>query len=220
MIALIGDIHGFWDSLFSTVKRCGLKDCTLICVGDLGIGFAERQQNEPFRYLNQFFIDKNIDFLSIRGNHDDPSYWDGSINLSNFKLIPDNTLMELEGEKWFFVGGAISIDRRFRKEGISYWKDEPLVCPSKFKQCDVLVMHTGPKWIGPTDKGQVFQDYVNDDFELADACNTERELANEIIKNCKPKKFYCGHFHVSEFKTEMGCDARILDINEIVEHRP
>ena len=72
---------------------------------------------------------------------------------SNLEFIEDYTVKDLNGEKFLFVGGAISIDRRYRRESIDYWIDEPFVFDeNKAQECDVLVTHSAPSWIGPFDK--------------------------------------------------------------------
>ena len=48
------------------------------------------QQVKYINELNDRFKKNNIIFMSIRGNHDDPSYYKkGKFELSNFKLIED-----------------------------------------------------------------------------------------------------------------------------------
>ena len=149
-IFITGDNHGKYDVLFRFIEAYDIRDCILIHVGDGGIGFisAEKQQRQ-FEHYNDRFKSRGIEYLSIRGNHDDPAYFDGSVNLSHFKLLPDYHTQIINDEKFLFVGGAISIDRKIRKEGFSYWKDEPFVLDkSKIEECDVLITHSAPIWLG------------------------------------------------------------------------
>jgi len=176
-ILVVGDNHGEYDALFNKIKSYNMSDCILIHVGDGGEGFLPyEKQLRQFEYLNDFFKKYNIEYLSIRGNHSDPSYFDGSINLSNFKLLPDYTTLTLNDKKFLFVGGAISIDRTIRKEGISYWKDEVFkLDESKIQQCDVLITHSAPTWNGPIEKNGMLASFCQKDPTLWDECMEERK---------------------------------------------
>jgi Icc-related predicted phosphoesterase len=219
-VAIHGDNHGSWDRLFDKIDQANITDVTLIGVGDTGIGFKiKEKQLRELELLNNRFKKRNIQYMTIRGNHCDPSYFDGSIKLSNIELLPDYTVRELNGETFLFVGGAISIDRQFRKVGSSYWTDEVFVLkPELIKKCDVLIAHTAPYWVGPFDK-QGLEDWCIKDVHLWDECEKERKDLDELVKLCQPSRSYHGHFHTSAWVDFRECFARILDIDEIVEHK-
>jgi len=218
-IYIVGDIHGKWDQLFLKIKASEIRNFILIGVGDLGIGFlnTERQARQ-FDYINSFFGGKGIDFIGIRGNHDDPAYFDGSINHSNFKLLPDYTSLTLNDREFLFVGGAISIDRKIRKEGVSYWAGEKFILDhSKIKRCDVLITHSAPTWSGPFDKSGI-SGWCDRDETLWDECLQERKDHDILIKLCGASRHYCGHFHTSSSVDFDGCMSTILDELEVKEY--
>jgi predicted phosphodiesterase len=219
-IYIVGDIHGKWDQLFLKIKASGIRNFTLIGVGDLGVGFLDAdKQARQFDYVNSFFGGKGIDFIGIRGNHDDPSYYDGSIDYSNFKLLPDYTSLTLNDKEFLFVGGAVSIDRKIRKEGVSYWADEKFILDhSKIKRCDVLVTHSAPTWSGPFDKSGI-SGWCDRDETLWDECLQERKDHDVLIKLCGASRHYCGHFHTSSSVDFDGCISTILDELEVKEIR-
>lgn len=219
-IYIVGDIHGKWDQLFLKIKASGIRNFTLIGVGDLGVGFLDAdKQARQFDYTNSFFGGKGIDFIGIRGNHDDPSYYDGSIDRSNFKLLPDYTSLTLNDKEFLFVGGAVSIDRKIRKEGVSYWADEKFFLDhSKIKRCDVLVTHSAPTWSGPFDKSGI-SGWCDRDETLWDECLQERKDHDVLIKLCGASRHYCGHFHTSSSVDFDGCISTILDELEVKEIR-
>ena len=74
-IYLIGDIHGRFGDLNDIIIKYDILDCVLVCVGDYGIGFNPSYRNEisTQEILNDFFKSRGIQFLTLRGNHDDPS---------------------------------------------------------------------------------------------------------------------------------------------------
>jgi hypothetical protein len=218
-ILAVGDIHGKWDSLFYRINEIDLRDCTLIGVGDLGVGFIEApKQARQNEHINNFFKGRNIEFLGIRGNHDDPKYFDGTINYNNFKLLPDYTTLTLNDKKFLFVGGAVSIDRIIRKEGISYWKDEAFKLNyAKFKRCDVLITHSAPMWNGPINKNAMIKNFCERDLTLWDECTKERKEHDILIKLTGAKRHYCGHFHECLMATVDDCTSTILDELQILE---
>ena len=220
-ILVVGDIHGEWDALFRKIGHLDLRDCTLICVGDIGIGFIEPlKQQRQFNHHNDFFKSRDIEFIGIRGNHDDPKYFDNSVNLNHFKLLPDYTTLTLNDKKFLFVGGAISIDRTMRKEGISYWKDEVFkLDESKIQQCDVLITHSAPTWNGPIEKNGMLATFCQKDPTLWDECMEERKQHDILVKLSGAKRHYCGHFHQYFVVDFDDCVSTILDILQIAEIR-
>ena len=218
---IVGDIHGEWITLFKKIESLDLRDATLLCVGDVGIGFVERSKQERQHiHINNFFKSRDIEFLSIKGNHDDPAYFDGSINLSHFKLLPDYTTLTLNDKKFLFVGGAISIDRTIRKEGISYWKDEVFkLDESKIQQCDVLITHSAPTWNGPIEKNGMLANFCQKDATLWDECMEERKQHDALIKLSGAKRHFAGHFHGYFVVDFDDCVSTILDILQIAEIR-
>lgn len=219
-IYIIGDHHGNYNRVFYKLYKHSIKDCILIHVGDGGEGFKSREQElKTFNILNAEFESLGIEYMSIRGNHSDPAYFDGSINLSHFKLLPDYTRQVINGEEFLFVGGAISIDRIFRIPNQSYWYDEPFVLkPELAGKCDVLITHSAPIWLGDYTKDGIAW-RCETDKDLWDDCVKERIAIDELTKLCKPTTLYCGHFHESHFCDMRDCYGRILAIEEITEHR-
>jgi predicted phosphodiesterase len=210
---IIGDSHGEWDTLFRKLDHLEIDNCDLLHVGDVGIGFkAPGKQNREIELINNSFKKRNIKFLAVRGNHDDPSYFDGQINYSNFELLPDYTYREFNGEKFLFVGGAVSIDRIKRVPNMSWWKDEEFTLkPDLIKKVDVLITHSAPSWSGPFDKSGIASWCVKDST-LWDECVAERYAHDKLIVECSPKKHYCGHFHLSSNVKVGDCVSQILDI--------
>lgn len=235
-IYIVGDVHGRFDLLQQEIKRLDLRDCIIICVGDLNIGFAypidPPKEHRIHAQQNEWFARRNIMFYSIRGNHDDPKFFTGDTRVvhNNFELLEDYTTLELNGEKFLFIGGAISVDRKamnnrnrpYRREGFTYWADEIIVLrPELLVPCDVLITHTAPTWIGPLDKEGI-RSIVNYDIvdpTLWDECIAERCIVDTIIKEVRPKTHYCGHFHSYHWAENFDCYSTILSILQFKEHR-
>ncbi len=221
-LLFLGDHHGEWNFVFDIIISKKIENCYIICVGDGGEGFIHKdKQLRQFELLNNRFKKYNIEYLSIRGNHSDPFYFQGvnRICLSNFELIEDYTIAQYNDKKIQFIGGAVSVDRTSRKEGVSYWKDESIKFDrDKCEEVDILVTHTAPSRCFPQQFNQMVYDWTSEDAYLIKDLRDERAIMDEIFKLCKPKLHLYGHFHSSWTEEINGCKHKLLDINEIWEN--
>ena len=219
-IYVLGDIHGNWNPLLTKIDEYDIRDCTIICVGDIGLGFKDFEDQEyELTAVNKKLRKRKIKFLGIRGNHDDPWYFDGGYEFSNMEFLRDYTVKRIEGRTFQFVGGAVSVDRKWEKrvEGSSYWKDEGFdYNPEKFVKCDVLITHSAPSWNGPADRDPISY-WCDIDKTLWAELKLERLAHSRAILHSEPSRHYCGHFHVSSTAERDGCVSRILDIDELLE---
>jgi len=220
-LIFLGDNHGAWNQIFSIADYKKIENCHIISVGDLGVGFHSK--NYPlYESLNFDFKERNINFYGIRGNHDDPSFFkdDKRIVLSNFELIEDYSVFEYNNQTIQFIGGAVSIDRTGRKEGVSYWSGEGVEYKEDLlKEVDVLVTHTAPSHCFPQQFNEMVYGWAREDAYLIEDLTDERAVMDEIFKKCKPKYHYYGHFHSSWSEEINTCKHRLLDINELYEHK-
>lgn len=218
LIIVVGDIHGKWETFYKKLTNSKIKNAVVILAGDVGIGFDDdKNEIKRFHYINRIMQQKKIILLAIRGNHDNPKWFDGSVNYSNFHLLPDYTYLTINGNKWGFVGGAISIDRRDRHLNKSYWIGEPFVLKEELIQpCNVLVCHSAPQWLGPINKLTQY-DW---DVTLEEDCMKERSDITRLVELSNCKRFYCGHFHMSMNGSNGNCQGTILAINEFRQNWP
>ena len=125
----VGDIHGSFETLLYEIRRKDLSNCLIICCGDVGFGF---EKEHYYELLTEKFekecSDRSCYVLMFRGNHDDPSYFDGKrIASEHFIAIPDYSVVNIcrtDGnvtKRILCIGGAISVDRSKR---IEIWEDK------------------------------------------------------------------------------------------------
>ena len=223
-LIFLGDTHGAWNSVLHSIDVKKIDNAYLISVGDLGIGFEPSKEHRDKLYngLNSFFKEKKINFYGIRGNHDNPKFFKGDdrIQLSNFELIEDYSVFQYGHKKIQFIGGAISIDRTSRHEGISYWEDEGVVFDKdKLQKVDMLVTHTAPSWCSPQAFNEMVYGWAREDAFLIEDLTDERTVMDEIFKICKPSYHFYGHFHHSWMELVNCCKHKLLDIDELYEYR-
>ena len=115
-IYVIADTHGDFGFFMKNIKDFDIKNCILFIAGDCGIGFYnEKYYQNLFESINNECIFRNIHLLMIRGNHDDPSYFnENKINFSNVKTLKDYTIVQTNDKNILCIGGGLSIDRSDR----------------------------------------------------------------------------------------------------------
>lgn len=212
-IIAVGDVHGKYPELgFRIRQRYKVRDSIICCAGDIGLGFEKKGYYlSEFEKLNRICMRTNNIVFFVRGNHDDPEYFNGAlaedINIfSNIRLVADYELLETGVGNILFVGGATSIDRTCRHKNISYWENEAAVYdPEKIdaitKSVDIVITHTSPKFCEPKTKTGIMG-WFQYDYKLVDDCTNERQTLTDIhdhlIKNGHTPKYWCnGHFHFS-----------------------
>lgn len=114
--AVCGDIHGEFDFLAGKIKRMELSDTLIIVAGDCGIGFDQPEYyQQVYQRIVKTLTKNNCGLLLVRGNHDDPEYFERElIAFPRMKTVPDYSALRFKDHTILCVGGAVSIDRRYR----------------------------------------------------------------------------------------------------------
>ena len=221
-IDIIGDTHGSnrpisrWAELGDTEN--------LIHVGDFGVGFKGSMPkiSQLAQELNDF--SKNV--YVIRGNHDDPSFFDGRMYggyHGGIHFLRDGTIADWNGEKILFNGGAISIDRAQRINEIDIWEDEGFKPFKKIEtEIDYLVTHSSfPEVTSFPIKGEMVVTFAKYDQDLISDLEKEsqsiKNWVDSLIENQekKIKTWHYGHFHKSHQSNYNGIKCTCLNIEEI-----
>lgn len=228
-IILIGDIHGYYLTIKNIANNLNEDNILFIQVGDFGIGFESKNQElYKLRELNKFLKNKNNFLYAIRGNHDDPEYFNGEYEFSNIVLLKDYSVLNINDQNFLFIGGSHSIDRlyrinRFKNDKIvSWWEDE---CIKKIdfsdinEKIDVIVSHNTPSFSFPTKLDDIVLYYAIKDSSLLNDIKEEREYLFDVYEHFKPKYWYYGHFHKYYNTNNEGCNFVLLNIDQYIEHK-
>jgi len=231
-IAVIGDIHGTFEVLHTLLKN--VENCVVFIAGDCGFGFSDTKvfkiKKMIAKNFDAFLEKRNLHLIFIRGNHDNPEYFlneDIRKDISNdrFILVPDYTYVEVDTTKILCVGGAVSVDRRFRKLNTDYWYGEEMsnvkhYAEIKNMKIDVLITHAVdrdsiqcnlppmPDWL------KISYDV---DKKLALDCDREHKICLELFDYYNPKLWYHGHYHITHRVPIKDSTIIGLNINEIAE---
>jgi len=216
MIFITGDTHGeidirkFNSRKFPEQKKLTKSDF-MIVAGDFGLIWDG--SNECKYWLN-WLSEKSFTTLFIDGNHENFELLN-SYPVINWKggkahQITDSIIHLMRGQifvidklKFFTFGGAKSSDKEFRKEGVSWWKEE-LPHEEEYKEgmrnlelnnwtVDYVISHTCPIEIQ-----KILIDRYNKNLE-----HTEfNKYLSEIDSKTNYKHWYFGHNHLDENLTD------------------
>jgi UDP-2,3-diacylglucosamine pyrophosphatase LpxH len=226
MVQILGDIHGNFQKLY--MKAMAVKNTTIIQVGDFGAGFTSRaRMDEEMTTLNQRLARNENNLLVIRGNHDDPAYFDGNYNFSNIEFLADYTVREIEGKTYLFVGGALSIDRCVRRAGIDYWLDEKFVLDMDKLNAiegnvDIVIAHSSPSFCEPVHFNELVWYYVAQDPALHNELLQERKDFETMYDTLKLnghriEYWFNGHFHFTKEELIKDTNFMLLGIDKFYE---
>jgi len=176
----IGDVHGKYDRYKKIIENCEGS----VQVGDMGVGFFVEDYHTGRRALANPPYDAMVagNHRFIRGNHDNPNTC-----RNHTQWIPDG---KVENDI-LFVGGAWSIDRDYRTEGLNWWSDEQLSI-SEFQvvidtactiQPKIIVSHDCPLSVVP----HLFNK------EPIRTCT--QQALDVILEDCRPEIWIFGHWH-------------------------
>lgn len=194
----------------------------IFVTGDCGFGSnKEAYYADLLTKMNRILSYNHIYVVFVRGNHDDPQYFDGEkINLSNIKAVPDYSIVETKDKVILCVGGAISADRLWRKKQeerinlfktddkkILYWENEaPILDKNKLDEViegcdkiDFVVSHTAPSFADPIELGDI-KKWEDKDEKLNEDIINERLVMDKVFEYLRDNKrrplyWVYGHFN-------------------------
>lgn len=212
MILVTGDTHGdidFNKLLADNLKHLTAEDYVIVC-GDCGVLFFPREQEKMIKMYSSLpftvlFVDGNHENFDLLESYPVEEWHGGKIHRISDKLIHlmRGQVFELEGHTFFTFGGAFSIDKAWRKPGISWWPQE---MPSDeeveegFKnlekyhnQVDYVLTHDCPITIGRLLSIYTYK-AENGNVILAKS----NEVLEQILNRIEFKHWYFGHYHVDK----------------------
>ncbi len=208
-------VAGDWHAHYAEAKHVidlAVKEGidTIIHVGDFGF----YDNISYLKQTNEYLKRHNIRLLGGDGNHEDFIYLysfpiDPETGLrpirSNIFHLPRNTRWEWDGVSYLALGGAQSIDVRFREEGKSWWPEERIT-PEEAQtaieggHADVMFTHDAPtsfpNQITSSHRGQMEAMRYFGAQALAD-CRSHQDLLESVTDVVQPHLLFHGHYHVT-----------------------
>jgi hypothetical protein len=203
-LMLIGDTHGNVAPLahkLQIAQSHGIEHAFVL--GDFGIlpgmgGIVFIDE------INRHANNHKVNLWAIPGNHENHDQWDAWLSMpglpkengfvairSRVWISPKVNTFVFGRKRWMVMGGAVSIDRRWRREGESWWPNETFseknlasVLDYKGKPIDYVLSHDCSN---RTPWG----------FQLVpDPLSQEnRERIDRALDHIQPKMHFHGHMH-------------------------
>ena len=209
-LAFAGDWHGNHQTAWQGMYQAAQMGCDVIIqLGDFGLWPGISGQ----RYLQQvdmYAAKTGVRVLWLDGNHEDYDQLDAAqVNMSNGMHQFGEHIWHLpRGARWswhdvdFLVaGGATSLDRPGRTEGVSWWPGEELTeaqiaTIASEGVCDVLLTHDCPAGVDIPGITHRRHDPSSSwpMSELLRAWDHRDRLAG-MVEQVSPAVLYHGHFH-------------------------
>lgn len=215
MYLITGDIHGDLDINRLSNKNWSkgqqlTKEDYLIILGDFGINiYNKNQYSDWISWLN----DQPWTTLFVDGNHENFPWLDslevkewnsGKVGIarSNIFHLRRGEVYKINDSTVFTMGGATSIDRSRRTEGINWWKEEiPSATEIDYavenlnkvnNKVDIVLTHTMPTVAA----NKFISERYGYTVEIDRNSITEHMFQNMIDHNIiQFKQWYCGHWH-------------------------
>jgi Calcineurin-like phosphoesterase len=208
-LLLAGDWHGNFpqaDNVIRYAKEHGIK--VILQLGDFGIW----SNDKPFLNKMQFLLNQwDIHLFFIDGNHEDfTRLYDKKVLENGNRYVRDNITYLQRGYRFNWgdhsflcLGGAASIDKRFRTKGKSWWPEEYLteediLTAQSGGPVDVMFCHDSPAGapnsITDDNLGQIgaIRYYGS---EALNYTNNHRQLLKRVTDVTTPKLLFHGHYH-------------------------
>ena len=181
------------------------RDDYVIVLGDFGLYWHE---DKTYQYWRKWLQDKPFTILWIDGNHENFD-WINSMAVSTWhggKMHRDGNIIHLmrgqifdiDGKKFFVMGGADSYDRAYRTPHVSWWPQErPSTTDIRQAEktlravggkVDYVLTHTCPLELLDVIK------YRHPNYDLSGRHDTE-ELLQYICGQISFEQWLFGHWH-------------------------
>lgn len=206
-VLIVGDVHGIFGYLDRLLNIH--KPDIAIVTGDFGYWpkifgrKIELWKTTPFTH--------NCKLYFCDGNHEDHDALD---ELTNNEVMPNvffmkrGSILTINNKNILFVGGALSIDKKYRTPKYDWFeqeilKDEDLLSIPDNVKIDIVISHTAPSEFN-----------FKTDLFFPDP---SRDVLSKILNKYHPKEWYFGHFHKYYEGKYKNCKWTMLaDVKNII----
>lgn len=227
-IVLAGDWHGSIGQAAKVVDYAAEHEAEIIFqLGDFGIWYNDK----PFLNKLQARLEEHkITLYFVDGNHEDfkrlyakPIGEDGTRMVrENIFHLPRGHRFTLNGVKYLALGGAASIDRKFRVVDRSFWEEELITDEDVEKAiaggpADVMLCHDSP-----TSAPNTVTDNVLGQMRAALAfgqdvmtlCAWNRNQLDRVVQAVKPEYLFHGHYHAHMMGVIESTGTKVTGLDE------
>ena len=204
----VGDIHGDFTPLVSLIKNN--KDAILLQCGDFGWWKPLRNR---ILDVDRICKENNVIIHWCEGNHEDhPFIKKNDMVTPNIIHQPRGSTITLpDGRVVLFIGGADSIDKKYRTAGYDWFPEDENITINDIRNLpdidvDVIISHTAPEYFDlMLPKTGHFAG-----TDLSTYKDNNCILLNLVFDKYKPKEWYFGHFHKYDEGEYNNCEWVLL----------
>lgn len=208
MVYLTGDCHGDFRKIytFADIMELG-EDDHLIVLGDMGLLWRHDRADanvfirdfEDRWKFNLYFVDGNHENFSLLKNLPVDSNRMGYVS-PHIKHLRRGCRYNIGNKDILAIGGADSVDKFRRTEGLSWWKEEEITAEQidaiPAGHYDYILSHSCPLSIFETNKM-----YLCTLGNIVDDNNPEFKRSNiqleRLLQKVTFKHWWFGHYHVN-----------------------
>lgn len=203
-VLIAGDWHGNGHWATGVIDYASTRRCDVIVhVGDFGFWRDVPDTQVYLDEVHQALEYTGLRLLWVDGNHEDHERLNAldidpisglRFITSRIAHVPRGFRWVWHGQTWLGLGGAHSIDRAQRKEGISWWPEERLTLNDinlaiEGGRADIMICHDCPDRVSiPGLSGR---------WPLRDLAMSEesRRLLGTVVDAVRPHWLFHGHYH-------------------------
>lgn len=197
-ILLAGDTHGNRGHVKYLFDQAVRFSCDrIVQLGDFGYW---PHANDFDEYVARLSKQSEIPFYWLDGNHENFDILEREADMDSARpvqmenglwYLPRGCTWEWEGVRYMAFGGAYSIDKEWRMEGVSWWPQElPTVAQQSRAldrgSVDILLTHDAPDGICPI----ITPGYKGDEIS-----SVNRRWISALVDAVQPKILVHGHMH-------------------------
>jgi hypothetical protein len=246
LIGVMGDVHANEGWTLRSVRGICEKlheesPKIILQAGDFGMrperefqlsGLTHRQEGFPSAALSQLLEDNDAELWFCEGNHEDHDMLDrlaegsreGRIKVAGrITWLRRGERWSWHGRTWLACGGAVSVDKLLRRQGVSWFPQETISRAEEFfisamGPADVLLSHDAPSDV-PL---RLFNPPPGAWLPMIPAAEEHRDRLQRICLAVKPSYIFHGHYHQSQVITRYAawgkCRFTSLDMDGTQEN--
>lgn len=210
-IAICGDWHGnyaYAQKALAYAIRQGAD--VILHVGDFGYW----KDGGYLTVLNNMCEEHNVYLMFVDGNHENhrmlneqPVDEDGVRRLrTRLWHLPRGFRWEWLDVTFLALGGAHSVDKPWRDEGVDWFPEETITIPQAYKaveggHADVMITHDCPAGVNIPGLEEGKAIFPPDQLDIAER---HRALLRQVVDEVTPRFLWHGHYH--------RCYREVLDL--------
>lgn len=197
-ILVAGDTHGDMEQVHYLLAMAKREGCgRVVQVGDFGYWPHMRAFDQ---HVAEAASEAGVMWFWLDGNHENFDALERAVDVNAAEpqrmaewlwYLPRGCTWEWDGVRFMALGGAYSIDKAYRVEGRSWWRQELLTREQVERamdrgQVDILFTHDAPEGACPI----VTNEYKGDEISRGN-----RKAVTAVMDAVIPKIVIHGHYH-------------------------